>query len=147
MSDDNNSFAGDVAVGEALDALAREPQATLIDVRTEPEWQFVGGADLSDLGKEVVYLSWQVYPAMQIQPDYAERLGAELRRRGLSQDAPLYFLCRSGARSRAAAIEMTKAGWTRSYNVVDGFEGALDAERKRGRTGGWKAKGLPWRQS
>jgi rhodanese-related sulfurtransferase len=147
MSDDNNSYAGDIAVAETLDALSREGQATLIDVRTEPEWQFVGAPDLSGVGKDVVFLSWQVYPAMQVLPGFADRLGEELRRRGLNQDAPLYFLCRSGARSRSAAIEMTKAGWKHSYNVADGFEGALDPERKRGRTGGWKAKGLPWRQS
>lgn len=147
MSEDTHGYAGDVAVADALEALSRDGQATLIDVRTEPEWQFVGGADLSGLGKEVVYLSWQVYPSMQVQPGFADRLSEELRRRGLAQEAPLYFLCRSGARSRSAAIEMTKAGWTRSYNVADGFEGALDPERKRGRAGGWKAKGLPWRQS
>ena len=61
-------------------------------------------------------------------------------------DAPLVFVCRSGVRSVAAAHAATAAGLGRSYNVIDGFEGGLDAEGHRGTTG-WRAAGLPWRQS
>jgi rhodanese-related sulfurtransferase len=56
-------------------------------------------------------------------------------------------LCRSGARSRAAAIAMTRAGLERAYNVAGGFEGELDENRHRGLRNGWKAAGLPWKQS
>jgi len=56
------------------------------------------------------------------------------------------FLCRSGARSRAAAMAATAAGYARAYNVAEGFEGDLDAEGHRGRVNGWKVAGLPWRQ-
>lgn len=147
MSDDNKSYAGDVAAGDTLNALSREKQATLIDVRTEPEWQYVGAPDLTGLSKDVIFLSWQVYPSMQVLSGFAERLDETLRGMSVPKDAPLYFLCRSGVRSRSAAIEMTKAGWTRCYNVAEGFEGPLDPDRKRGRSRGWKAEGLPWRQS
>jgi rhodanese-related sulfurtransferase len=58
----------------------------------------------------------------------------------------MLFLCRSGARSRAAAMALTAAGYTSCYNIAEGFEGNPDAERHRGTTGGWKAAGLPWAQ-
>ena len=54
---------------------------------------------------------------------------------------------RSGARSAAAAKAMTAAGYSTCLNVADGFEGPLDAQAKRGSAGGWKAAGLPWRQT
>jgi len=63
------------------------------------------------------------------------------------KDAPLLFLCRSGARSAAAAKAMTAAGYSTCLNVADGFEGPLDANGKRGSAAGWKATGLPWRQT
>ena len=58
----------------------------------------------------------------------------------------MVFLCRSGNRSIGSAIAATEAGIGPSYNVLDGFEGNLDADGHRGTTG-WKAVGLPWTQS
>jgi rhodanese-related sulfurtransferase len=57
------------------------------------------------------------------------------------------FLCRSGARSRAAAAALTRIGFEKAFNVAGGFEGDLDGEGHRGAITGWKAAGLPWRQS
>lgn len=70
-----------------------------------------------------------------------------LREREVAASAPVLFLCRSGARSRAAAIALTQAGQARCFNIAEGFEGPLDDKRKRGVVGGWKARGLPWAQS
>ena len=141
-----NAYGGDVQVAEAFRMLVDNEKAALVDVRTEPEWQYVGAPDLSALDKDVLFLSWQVYPSMQILPGFVERLGEELRRRGADESSPVLFLCRSGARSRSAATAMTRAGWSRCFNVADGFEGPLDSERRRGKIEGWKARGLPWRQ-
>ncbi|MGD0106056.1 MAG: rhodanese-like domain-containing protein, partial [Rhodopila sp.] len=70
----------------------------------------------------------------------------DLKRAGLTPDHTLYFICRSGARSMAAAAAAQKAGFPRVFNVADGFEGPPDVQGHRGRTAGWKADGLPWRQ-
>ena len=140
MSD--SAYAGDVTPQEAWDLLTREPKAKLIDVRTRPEWLFVGVPDLGKLGKKPLFVEWQMFPSMQVDPQFAEHL----RQAGAESDAPLLFLCRSGARSKAAAIALTRLGFTRCYNVGGGFEGPLDAGRHRGRTEGWKASGLPWVQ-
>ncbi len=69
-----------------------------------------------------------------------------MQRQGISKDTPLLFLCRSGARSKSAAMAMARAGYTRAYNVAGGFEGNLDGEGHRGGINVWKAAGLPWRQ-
>jgi rhodanese-related sulfurtransferase len=143
---DHNGYAGDLPVDESLRVLAADPKAVMVDVRTEPEWQYVGSPDLSGLQKDILFLSWQVYPSMQVAPNFVEQLGKELRKRGADEATPVLFLCRSGARSRSAAMAMTQAGWSRCYNIVDGFEGPMDANRHRGSTRGWKAQGLPWRQ-
>jgi len=73
---DPNAYAGDVPAQEALRMLAADSKAVMVDVRTEPEWQYVGAPDLSALDKEVLFLSWQVYPAMAVDPGFAERLAA-----------------------------------------------------------------------
>jgi len=143
---DQDAYAGDVPVDEAFRMLEADAKALMVDVRTEPEWQYVGAPDLSGLNKDIVFLSWQIYPSMQIRPDYVERLSEELRKRGADETARVLFLCRSGVRSRAAAIAMARAGWSHCYNIADGFEGPTDPDRHRGRLRGWKAGGLPWRQ-
>lgn len=144
---DVRALAGDVTANVAYEMLAEDPSALLIDVRTQPEWQYVGVPDLSALGKTVVFQQWQVYPAMAVAGNFVETLSAELRRRGADEASPLLFICRSGARSRSAALALADAGWSRCYNVVDGFEGGLDGLRHRNATGGWRASGLPWLQT
>ena len=62
------------------------------------------------------------------------------------KSAPVVFLCRSGVRSVAAAEAATAAGYTAAYNILEGFEGPPDEQSHRGRTAGWKARGLPWKQ-
>jgi len=142
----DSGFAGDATPTESLDALQRNPSAQLVDVRTTAEWAYVGSPDLSSVARETIRIEWQVFPSMTVNPAFVETLRRELATRGVDANAPLYFLCRSGIRSKAAAIAVTAAGFGRCYNVVGGFEGPHDAERRRGTKAGWKADGLPWVQ-
>lgn len=132
----------DVAPQKVWEELHADPQAELCDVRTEAEWNFVGVPDLSELDKQPVLIPWQVYPTMQVNHAFAEHL----REAGLTPEHHIYFLCRSGARSRAAAEAARAAGFPHVYNIAAGFEGGIDAEGHRGTLTGWKADGLPWRQ-
>ena len=140
-------YAADVTAIEAYELLRSRKDSVLVDVRTQAEWSYVGLPDLSELGREVVQLEWQRYPTMAINENFVSALSAELQRRGTPADAPILFLCRSGARSQAAARIMTEHGFTNCLNVADGFEGPLDAARHRGSRDGWKAQALPWRQT
>ncbi|HXC54963.1 MAG TPA: rhodanese-like domain-containing protein [Rhizomicrobium sp.] len=129
---------------EAWALLKSDPRARLVDVRTAAEWNFVGLPDLGALGRDVQLVEWQVFPTMQ--PNAAFVADTE-QGAGADKDAPVLLLCRSGARSRSAAIALTQAGYTRAYNVAGGFEGDLDGARHRGGKNGWKAAGLPWKQT
>lgn len=83
---------------------------------------------------------------MQVDPSFANALATVLDGEGVDADAELFFLCRSGGRSAAAAAAMTSAGYANCFNVAGGFEGGHDEAGQRGRMNGWKATGLPWRQ-
>ena len=134
------SYAGDVTPSDTYAALQADARAVLVDVRTEAEWAYVGTPDVSELGKQAVLVEWQRFPDGRRNLQFIDDLRAAGVNRG-----PLYFICRSGVRSRYAAEAATKAGLGPAYNVIDGFEGQLDADRHRG-VGGWKAAGLPWTQ-
>ena len=96
-------------------------------------------------GKQAVLIPWQVYPTMQQQP--REIRGITCKQAGLHPtDHRIYFICRSGGRSLAAAQAARAAGYKHVYNVKDGFEGPPDARAHRGAIAGWKADGLPWKQ-
>jgi rhodanese-related sulfurtransferase len=135
------TYAGDVQPEEAYAALAADEDAVLVDVRTAAEWAYVGMPDLSGLGKRVIAVEWQRFPDGALNGDFVE----QLQDSGLPDGAPIYFLCRSGVRSVAAAEAATAAGLGPAYNVVDGFEGPHDENGHR-TVAGWKVAGLPWRQ-
>jgi rhodanese-related sulfurtransferase len=139
-----SDYAGDLSAAEAWALLQSDPRARLVDVRTTAEWNFVGLPDLSSVGRDVGLVEWQVFPTMQVNPSFVAQTEEAV---GADKDAPVLFLCRSGARSRSAAVALTRAGYARAYNIAGGFEGDLDGERHRGHRNGWKAAGLPWKQT
>ncbi len=132
----------DIGPKATWQALSEEPDAALVDVRTDAEWNFVGLADLGTIGKQAVLIPWQIYPSMQVNGHFAD----QLHKAGLTPLHRIYFLCRSGARSLAAAQAAQAAGFPHVFNIADGFEGPVDGEGHRGKVAGWKAEGLPWRQ-
>jgi len=136
-------YAGDVTPATAFKILTEHKDAALIDVRTRAEWNYVGLPELESIGKKPALLEWQAFPGMQQNPEFVSTLGNAVA----DKDTPLLFLCRSGARSAAAAKAMTAAGYSTCLNVTEGFEGPLDAQGRRGSAAGWKATGLPWRQT
>jgi rhodanese-related sulfurtransferase len=142
-----SDYAGDLSVEDAWSLLKSDSGAQLVDVRTSAEWAFVGLPDLSDAGREPLRIEWQSYPSMAVNSDFVAATKSALRQAGTAPETPVVFLCRSGARSRAAAIAMTQAGFSRAYNIAGGFEGDPDEKRHRGRLNGWKAAGLPWKQT
>ena len=131
-----------VPPGKTWEALKTDPNAQLVDVRTDAEWNFVGVPDLAAAGKQAVLLPWQLYPSMQRNTEFEQQLSAA----GFTPEHHIYFLCRSGVRSLAAAEAARAAGFLNVYNIADGFEGPPDRAGRRGVTSGWKAAGLPWRQ-
>jgi len=144
-SNDNSlGYAGDLGALEAWALLEAQPDAQLVDVRSSAEWAFVGGPDLSALGRRAHCVEWQMFPTMAVNPAFVADTSAAI---GGEKDKAVLMLCRSGGRSQSAARAMTEAGYTHVYNVAGGFEGDLNEMRHRGARNGWKACGLPWKQS
>jgi rhodanese-related sulfurtransferase len=128
-------YQGDIAPPEAFERLKKNANSVLIDVRTQPEWTFVGVPQVDRL----VRLSWQM--------EVNARFVAEVESMALPKDAEIMCICRSGARSASAASALSGAGFTNVWNVAEGFEGDKDVKGQRGKTNGWKSHGLPWVQS
>jgi rhodanese-related sulfurtransferase len=138
----NKGYEGELTSAEAWKFLEEDPEAAIVDVRTVAEWVYVGLPDLSKLARTVVCVQWRAWPNMEVNPQFI----AHLQDEGITQDQPLLLLCRSGVRSREAAIVLTEAGFGPCYNISDGFEGDLDDAKQRGKMNGWKVAGLPWVQ-
>ena len=136
----------DVPVEEVWAHLSKDAGSVLVDVRTRAEWTFVGLPDLSEIGKRVLTVEWQTCPESKVDAGFSERMTKALDAAGATKESELFFICRSGARSRMAAEAMANVGYRRCRNVADGFEGPLDADRHRGQVAGWKAAGLAWAQ-
>ena len=136
----------EVDVTAAWEGLTSGPRSQLVDVRTRAEWTYVGIPDLAPIGKRAVLVEWQTFPDQAVDARFVERLAGELKALGVQPADDLYFICRSGSRSLAAARALAEAGHTSCHNVSGGFEGPLDDLRHRGTLGGWKASGLPWLQ-
>ncbi|MBE7210347.1 MAG: rhodanese-like domain-containing protein [Gluconacetobacter diazotrophicus] len=132
----------DVSPQQCFEALRADQAARLVDVRTEAEWAYVGVPDLSVIGGRTMLVPWQSFPTGRVNADFV----AQLEAGGAGHDQTLFFICRSGARSLAAAEAARRAGYARVFNVADGFEGPPDVEGHRGTVAGWKSDGLPWRQ-
>lgn len=134
-------FAGHVSPETAFKTLGQDSNARLIDVRTKAEWQFVGIPVLP--ADQFLAIEWQSFPTMEKNAGFADLVQRHIHDRA----APVFLLCRSGARSEAAARALSACGFEKAFNVASGFEGDANVEGHRGTVNGWKFDGLPWRQS
>lgn len=138
----SSEYAGDISPQEGWRLLSTDANAVLVDVRTPAEWTYVGIPDLGDIGKQPILVPWVEFPAMQFNGKFVEQVKGVVE-----AGAPVVLICRSGVRSRAAAMALTDAGLGPCYNIATGFEGDPDEQRHRGTASGWKADGLPWIQT
>ena len=106
----------------------------LVDVRSDAEREWVGFVP------GAVALAWKHWPGMALNPQFEEALLA-----AVPQGKKAVLLCRSGVRSIAAAKRATELG-VEAYNILEGFEGDPNEQAHRGYRGGWRMRGLPWRQ-
>lgn len=127
-------YAGQVPPALAW-ALAEQGAAVLVDVRSGEERKFVGHVPGS------VHVAWATGTALTRNPRFARELESKV-----GKDAVVLLLCRSGKRSALAAEVAAKAGFTKVFNVLEGFEGEIDAQQHRGVSDGWRFRGLPWVQ-
>jgi rhodanese-related sulfurtransferase len=111
-------------------------EALLVDVRTVEERKFVGHVP------GTLHVAWASGTSLTRNPRFVRELEARVG----GKDAVVLLLCRSGKRSALAAQAAAKSGFTQVFNVLEGFEGEIDAQGHRGGSDGWRFRGLPWVQ-
>lgn len=126
-------YAGDITATAAWQWV-QAGKAVLVDVRTDAERAWVGQVP------GAVAVAWKQWPGMAMNPQFDAQLQAAVPAGG-----KVVLLCRSGVRSVAAAQRAAQLGME-AYNILEGFEGDVDAQGQRGNTGGWRKQGLPWQQ-
>lgn len=129
-------YAGALRPAEAFALLRAVPHAAMIDVRTQAEWYWVGRVP------GAVMIEWSSFPGSVRNTDFLRQFRSAVP----AADAMVMFLCRSGHRSHYAAALATEAGYSRCFNVLEGFEGDRDAQGHRNSLNGWRVAGLPWEQ-
>jgi rhodanese-related sulfurtransferase len=127
-------YSGALTPKEAWEVWQLAPGAKLLDVRTRAEWDWVGRIP------GAVEIEWTSYPSSQFNVDFLAQL-----KRQVDKESLLMIICRSGVRSHNAASLASEAGYSACYNVLEGFEGTLDSNGQRGKIGGWRFAGLPWK--
>ncbi len=132
----NLPYAGAFTPQEAYEVAQLAPGAKIVDVRTTAELEWVGRIP------GAVEVQWWFWPEKQRNPNFVTQLKKEI-----STESLLMFICRSGQRSAQAAQAAIEGGFIDCYNILEGFEGDKDANNQRNRIGGWRAAGLPWKQS
>ena len=130
------AYAGSLTPKEAAELLQLDGASRLVDVRTAAELDWVGRVP------GAIEVEWQRYPGSVPNANFVVQL-----KDAIGTNNTLLFLCRSGARSGAAAKAATEAGLDRCFNVLEGFEGDKNAAGHRGTLNGWRFHGLPWVQS
>jgi len=127
---------------ECFNKLSEISNSYLIDIRTKPEWEFIGVPDLSSLNKKTIFISWRMYPEMKINSLFENQITES----NIKKNDNIFLICRSGNRSFNAAEFLTSRGFTNCINVKDGFEGEIGPNHQRSTINGWKYYKLPWKQ-
>ncbi|MDP3227724.1 MAG: rhodanese-like domain-containing protein [Acidovorax sp.] len=128
-----DGYAGDITPQQAWQWV-QAGQAVLVDVRSDAEREWVGQVP------GAVPVAWKQWPGMAMNAEFDAQM-----RSAVPEGGRAVLLCRSGVRSIAAARRATELGIT-AYNILEGFEGDADAAGQRGKNGGWRFHGLPWKQ-
>jgi len=133
---------------------AAEKNVLFVDVRDPVEIMFIGFTDA--VHANVPYLmvdrtQWDdkrgVFRLYQ-NPDFTAQIKAELDKRGLSADAEIITMCRSGSeRGEPSAKYLREHGFPNARYVIHGFQGSAIKEGTQAGfrlQNGWQNSGLPW---
>jgi rhodanese-related sulfurtransferase len=139
---------------QADDFIQNNMSKTLfVDIRTPGELTYLGTPGSVDAHVPFELMDttqWndkkKVYKHYE-NKNFVADIEARMKKKGLGKEDNIVFMCRSGNRSAKAVNLMAAAGYTKVYNMIDGYEGdkAKDGPTKGKRTvNGWKNAGLPW---
>jgi rhodanese-related sulfurtransferase len=93
----------EVTIPATLNALATQPNARLIDVREDREWNAGHAAQATHVARGVIERDIE-----KLVPD---------------PTTPIYLYCGGGFRSILSADSLQQMGYTNVYSVIDGWRG------------------------
>lgn len=134
---DQLPYAGAILPAEAFELLQLDPSVRLVDVRTRAELDWIGRPAIDTA--QYSHVEWIHYPGSAPNTAFLQQL-----REVATPDTPILFLCRSAARSKLAAVVAQKEGFTKAFDLLEGFEGDKDSQGHRKTVSGWCFRGLPW---
>ena len=142
---DNSKLAQNISCKEAHEMIQNESNVVIIDVRTQPEFQFIGYIEgaynipywfmsekFTPKGKKFEFSSGEIKEAPMSRyqfiknPDFL----AYVKKVAKPTDHVLVY-CGSSKRSAMAADDLVKAGYENVYNILKGY------------SKGWTKKKLP----
>jgi rhodanese-related sulfurtransferase len=126
------TYDGELTPNEAFDVLQQDAATVLVDVRSQAELDLVGRIPNAS------HIEWAFYPGMVANTEFASQLQTRI-----DKNKTIVFMCRTGGRSHHAAVVAQQLGY-KAYNMLEGFEGEVNAEKQRTLINGWKHAGLPW---
>jgi|TARA_B110000208_G_C11565711_1_gene357032 rhodanese-related sulfurtransferase len=109
--------------------------ASLIDVRTQAEWDQDGKPNGKEIGLNTYFISFMidVVEGRIVNQEFEKKVD-ELK---LDQSKAVFVMCKSGFRSLKAAEIINKKGF-KTFNIINGFICSEDVEPNC-----WKTSGLP----
>ena len=137
-----------VTAAQAYEMWKADPQRVkVLDVRMVEEYVFIGHAAMA-VNIPVAFPKYEWHAdrrkyGFEINPDFIDHVKAVF-----APDDTIVAMCRSGGRSALSINMLANAGFTNTYNIIDGFEGdaVIDPESvyhgKRMKNG-WK-NSAPW---
>lgn len=129
----NLPYTGELTPREAFDLLQHDPATVLVDVRSRAELELVGRIP------SATHIEWAFYPGMAPNNAFTEEL-----QKSVDKELTVIFVCRTGGRSHNAALVAQQLGYSKAYNMLEGFEGEMNSLNQRTQMNGWKHAGLPW---
>jgi rhodanese-related sulfurtransferase len=101
--------ARDISIDQVTATLKSHPNALVLDVRTEGEWN----------GGHMAGAAWMDF----LEDDFESQFSK------IEKDRPVLIYCAAGGRSASAMKAMARAGFTTLFNVKGGFNAWEDADR------------------
>jgi rhodanese-related sulfurtransferase len=138
---------GDITPEMAYTMIKKDPKHVfLVDVRTRVEYQDIGHP------LEAYNIPWLFNTAKIGKKGYEKSLNKNFCGDLLARFNPktdiLLMLCRSAKRTIQSTTAAVDCGFDagKVFNIMGGFEGDKDADKKRTKNG-WRLEGLPWAYS
>ncbi len=129
---------------KAYSILQQSENALLIDVRSSMEFKYVGHPC------NAIHIPLKEPPDWEISANFINNVQAELKKNFSDiqniSNINILLLCRSGKRSKEAALMLEGEGYSNIINIIDGFEGDKDTNNHRSIINGWRFNNLPWEQ-